>query len=451
MVTSVGDGRVIEVNDAMLRILGRERNDVIGNTVTNLGIWRDQFEHRAMVAVPAMTPGGIRQYEHTLRTPAGEKRDVLARTTRIDLQGEAVLLSMVRDITERRRAQLLLEESEQRLAKMIEASPEAITIATVEDGTFISVNPAGERLSGYTREEMIGRSAVAMGFYPDLEERRRLIADLQSNEIVHARELRLRRKDGKVRDVLASAALIDTGGRKVVLFQSIDITERKNAETVLREHQELLRELSAHHESVREGERAHIAREIHDEMGQALTALKMDLSVVGLESAKKAPRVAEQVRDLKQRVDGLIQTVRNVATALRPAALDLGILPGVEWLVDEFQKRNGIPCSVRVENGEVDLPEDRGIVLFRILQESLTNIARHADASNVEILLRRDATHIRLDIKDDGKGFDAEAAGKKKTFGLLGMRERVIMLHGQLNISSVPGEGTQVSVSIPCR
>jgi PAS domain S-box-containing protein len=451
VVTSVGDGRVIEVNDAMLRILGRERNDVIGRTVSDLGIWRDAFEHQAMVAVPAMTPGGIRQYEHTVRTPAGDKRDVLARTTRMDLQGQAVLLSIVRDITERRRAQLLLEESEQRLAKMIEASPEAITIASVDDGTFISVNPAGERLSGYTRDEMIGRSAVAMGFYPDPEERRRLIADLQHNEIVHARELRLRRKDGKVRDVLASAAMIDTGGQRVVLFQGIDITERKNSEKALREHQELLRELSAHHESVREGERAHIAREIHDEMGQALTALKMDLSVIGLESGKKAPRVAAQVQELKQRVDGLIQTVRNVATALRPAALDLGILPGVEWLVDEFQKRNGIPCSVRVENGEVDLPEDRGIVLFRILQESLTNIARHADARNVEILLRRDATHVRLDVKDDGKGFDTDAAGRKKTFGLLGIRERVIMLHGSLSITSVPGEGTQVSVSIPVR
>jgi signal transduction histidine kinase len=102
-----------------------------------------------------------------------------------------------------------------------------------------------------------------------------------------------------------------------------------------------------------------------------------------------------------------------------------------------------------VERGEVDLPEDRGIVLFRILQESLTNIARHAEARSVEILLRRDATHIRLDIKDDGKGFDAEAVGSKKTFGLLGMRERVIMLHGSLNITSLPGEGTQVSVSIP--
>src|SRR5215510_5179009 len=434
----------------MLRILGRERIDVIGRTVTELGIWRDAFEHKAMVALPAMTPGGgIRQYEHIVRTPQGEKRDVLARTTRMDLQGESVLLSIVRDITQRRRAQRLLEESEQRLAMMIEASPEAITIASIEDGTFILVNPAGERLSGYTREEMIGRSALAMGFYPDPEERRSLIADLQRNEIVHGRELRLRRKDGKVRDALASAALIDISGRKVVLFQGIDITERKNAEKALREHQELLRELSAHHESVREGERAHIAREIHDEMGQALTALKMDLSAIGLESAKKAPRVAGQVQDLKQRVDGLIQTVRNVATALRPAALDLGILPGIEWLVDEFQKRHGIPCAVKVEDGEVDLPEGRSIVLFRILQESLTNIARHAGARNVEILLRRDATHVRLDIKDDGKGFDTGAAGQKKTFGLLGMRERVIMLHGSLSITSVPGEGTQVSLSIP--
>jgi signal transduction histidine kinase len=206
-----------------------------------------------------------------------------------------------------------------------------------------------------------------------------------------------------------------------------------------------LRELSAHHDSVREEERARIAREIHDEMGQALTALKMDLSVMGVESRKDAPRV----RELKGRVDDMIQTVRDVATALRPAALDLGILPAIEWLVDEFQKRNGIPCQVKVEDGDIDMAEDRSIVLFRILQESLTNIARHAEARSVEILLRRDATHIRLDIKDDGKGFDTEAAGSKKTFGLLGMRERVIMLHGSLNITSLPGEGTQVSVSIP--
>jgi signal transduction histidine kinase len=233
----------------------------------------------------------------------------------------------------------------------------------------------------------------------------------------------------------------------MILFQAVDITERKDAEKALREHQELLRELSAHHDSVREEERARIAREIHDEMGQALTALKMDLSVMGVESRKDAPRV----RELKGRVDDMIQTVRDVATALRPAALDLGILPAIEWLVDEFQKRNGIPCQVKVEDGDIDMAEDRSIVLFRILQESLTNISRHAKARNVAISLRRDTTHVRLDVKDDGLGFDADAAGKKKTFGLLGMRERVIMLHGNLSITSVPGEGTQVSVSIPCQ
>src|SRR5215831_18665233 len=449
VVTTATDGRVIEANDAMLRILDRQRNDVIGRTVTDLGIWRDMFEHKAKVAVPAMTPGGIRQYEHAVRTPQGEKRDLLARTTRIDLQGEAVLLSMVRDITQRRRAQRLLEESEKRLAKMIEGSPEAITIASIEDGTFMLVNPAAQRLSGYTAGEMIGQSAIALGFWPDTEERKRLVADVQRYEAVHAREIRLRRKDGLVRNVLASAALIDFEGGKFMMFQGIDITARKEAEKKLQEHQELLRELSAHHETVREEERAHIAREIHDEMGQALTALKMDMSVIGLASAKSAPKTAKEIQGLKGRVDDIIQLVRDVAAALRPSALDLGILSGIEWLVDEFQKRSGIRCEVRVEDGEIHLKEDRSIVLFRILQESLTNISRHANARNVEIRLRSNATHIRLDVKDDGRGFDAEAAQKKKTFGLLGIRERVIMLHGTMNITSVPGEGTQVSVSIP--
>jgi PAS domain S-box-containing protein len=342
-----------------------------------------------------------------------------------------------------------LSASEDRLARMVAASPEAITIASLDDGTFAEVNPASERLSGYTRGEMIGRSSLALGFWPDAGERDRFVADLLRDEIIYGREIQLRRKDGQLRNALASAALIDLLGRKFILFQGIDITERKNAEKAVQQHQELLRELSAHHDSVREGERANIAREIHDEMGQALTALKMDLSVLGLESGKDSPKIREQIRELKGRVDAMIQIVRNVATALRPAALDLGILSGIEWLVDEFQKRSGIPCKVKVEDGEFELAGDRAIVVFRILQESLTNISRHANARNVEVSLRHDGTHVRLDVKDDGQGFDAEAAARKKTFGLLGIRERAIMLHGTLNICSVPGEGTQISLSIP--
>lgn len=448
VVTSIADGRVIEANEAFFHLTGRARQDVIGRTTEEIGFWRDAEERAAQLG-PALKAGGVHQYERTVRTPAGVQKDVLVRATRIEMQGEPVLLAMIQDITEQRLAVRLLEESERRLAKIIEASPEAITIASVEDGTFIAVNPAGERLSGYTREEMIGASAVGLGFWPDPGERQRIIADLRRNKAVYGREVRLRRKDGEVRDALLSAALIDVAGRELVLFQAIDITERKDAEKALQEHQDLLRELSAHHDSVREGERAHIAREIHDEMGQALTALKMDLSVIGLGAGRDTPRIAQQVRELKRRVDDMIRIVRDVATALRPAALDLGILSGIEWLVDEFEKRSGIACQVKVEDGEIDLAEDRSIVLFRILQESLTNISRHANARNVEISLRPDATHVRLDIRDDGRGFDTEAARKRKTFGLLGIRERVIMLHGTLSITSVPGEGTQISVSIP--
>jgi signal transduction histidine kinase len=211
----------------------------------------------------------------------------------------------------------------------------------------------------------------------------------------------------------------------------------------------MLRELAAHHDAVREGERAHIAREIHDELGQALTALKMDLSVVSLKFGKGAPRIREPVQELKKRVDAIIQTVRDVATALRPAALDLGILPGVEWLVGEFQRRNGIACTVSVTGREIVVGEDRSIVLFRILQESLTNISRHAKARKVEILIDHDAEHIRLDVQDDGVGFDVDAAQGRKTFGLLGMRERAIILRGEMNVTSAPGRGTRVSVSMP--
>src|SRR5882672_4413219 len=249
--------------------------------------------------------------------------------------------------------------------------------------------------------------------------------------------------------ILAAAVMLILWNRTLRLRVSAKTAELSAALGSLQTHADRLRELSAHHDSVREGERAHIAREIHDELGQALTALRMDLSVLGIKFGEADPRIREQVQELKGRVDAIVQVVRDVATALRPAALDLGIVPGLEWLVEEFQKRNGIHCTVSVAESDIALGEARSIVLFRIVQESLTNVSRHSGARNVEILLDHDAERIRLDVEDDGVGFDVEAARSKKTFGLLGIQERVIMLRGELSIASAPGRGTRVSVSMP--
>jgi len=249
--------------------------------------------------------------------------------------------------------------------------------------------------------------------------------------------------------ILAAAVMLILWNRTLRLRVSAKTAELSAALGSLQTHADRLRELSAHHDSVREEERAHVAREIHDELGQALTALKMDLSVLGIKFGESNPEIKTRAQELRDTVDRTIQVVRDVATALRPAVLDFGILAAVESLVEEFQKRSGIRCALKFLDTEAQLAEDRSIMMFRIVQESLTNISRHAAAKNVEITVGLDATHFRLEVKDDGCGFDVEAVGRRKTFGLLGIRERVIMLRGELSIRSSPGAGTEVSVSIP--
>jgi signal transduction histidine kinase len=218
-----------------------------------------------------------------------------------------------------------------------------------------------------------------------------------------------------------------------------------------RENSAALRELSAHHDSLREEERARVAREIHDELGQALTALRLDLSALEMKFGERAPEIGERVRELKGTIDGSIARVRSVVMALRPASLDLGFVPAIEGLVADFRSRTGIHCTVKVPGTDVSLAEERGIVLFRVLQESLTNVSRHAAAHDVEVTVEVDDAKVRVAVEDDGQGFDVSAAEKRGTLGLLGIRERVIMLGGDLKIRSSPGEGTQVSVSIPSK
>lgn len=193
-----------------------------------------------------------------------------------------------------------------------------------------------------------------------------------------------------------------------------------------------------------------IAREVHDELGQMLTTLHMDISVLRIRFGKRNRELMEMVQNMTGLVDRAIHGVRNVAENLRPVALDIGIVSAIEWLCSDFTAHASIPCVLHTSGGRIDLDEARVTVLFRIVQESLTNVARHADASRVDIYQSLSAGDLCLEVKDDGKGFDSDTlAMKQKSYGLLGMRERALSLGGMFRVTSTEGKGTVVSVRIP--
>jgi len=257
-----------------------------------------------------------------------------------------------------------------------------------------------------------------------------------------------RRADGSLfpGDVSLSFLRFADGGYLVVYLT--DVTERRRYVAALDASRAQLRELSAHLETVREEEKARIAREVHDELGQMLTVLKLETSMCELAYAQLDPGLHERLNSMKRLIAQLFQLVRDVATALRPPILDAGIASAIEWQARRFEARTQIPCLVQVPDNLPALSDAKAIGLFRILQEALTNVMRHAQAHTVELTLALEGQHLRLTISDDGAGF-VQGQGRPVSFGLVGMRERVLIMGGQLSLDSELGEGTTLSVTVP--
>lgn len=231
--------------------------------------------------------------------------------------------------------------------------------------------------------------------------------------------------------------------------RSLEELVRERTEALLRSRQEI-REFAAHNEQVREAERARIAREIHDELGQYLTALSLDISILEMRFCASLPALAEQVESMRKLMDRTISMVRNVASQLRPAAMNLGLEAAAEWLVSEFRSRTGVACTLSLPAKTILLDDESATTVFRILQESLTNVSRHAAARHVDVSLRVEAGHLVVQVRDDGRGFEESTISGRNSFGLTGIRERAIILGGEAHLHSVPGQGTVVTARIPC-
>jgi PAS domain S-box-containing protein len=319
-------------------------------------------------------------------------------------------------------------------------------------GELTFVNESYCRYFGKQREELIGTNLLSLIPVEDHAGVKEHFDSIDRDNPLGAQEHQVISRSGEIRwQQWVNRGIFDRDGN-LTEYQSVgrDITERKRAELELQRSKEQLRNLAAHFQAVREQERATIAREIHDEVGQAMTALKIGLNRLD----KRLPEATQSVRDMianmSRVTDETIRVMQRICAELRPGLLDdVGLTAAMEWYADEFQKRMGIPCEVSLDPVDTTLDRDHATAMFRIFQETLTNVARHAEATTVTASLKRDARELVLVVQDDGRGITADQVSDATSFGLIGMRERVHPWGGSVAIRGVKGEGTTVTVSLP--
>jgi PAS domain S-box-containing protein len=388
--------------------------------------------------------------EHRIVRPDGAVRTFLSRGTVVvdDLGQPVKLVGTAQDITERKEA----DEALARYAALIESSDDAIITQNL-DGTILTWNPGAERLYGYRSDEAAGRLLALVEPLERAGELERLQARVQRGEHIDHHETVRLRKDGVRIGVSVSISPIKDGEGRIIGVSSIarDITERARAGEALARSRAQLRDFAGQLRAARETERTQIAREIHDELGQALTALKMDL--FSLRHSVPAPLcdpLLVKTDEMATLIDQMVDKVRNLATELRPAVLDsLGLSAAVEWAVQQFGRRTRIECALDLPAEPLRLDAERSTDLFRILQEALTNVARHAHASRVDVHLRATSGEVVLEVHDNGRGITDSEMENVRSFGLLGMRERTLPWGGELGVRVAPQGGTSVIACIP--
>ncbi|WP_181145479.1 PAS domain-containing sensor histidine kinase [Burkholderia multivorans] len=350
--------------------------------------------------------------------------------------------------------------NEARMMGIIRSSMEAI-ITIDEKQTVVIFNPMAEQVFGVSAMEAIG--APLSRFIPERFRAAHAkhvdqfgVTGVSERQMGRQRVLFGLRANGEEFPIEASISQIRDGSGKLYTVMLRDITERLRAENAVRQSREELRELSANLQNVREEEKTRIARELHDDLGQQLTALKMDLSVVEQRlrtPADAAPdaTVLAHLQGMRKLIDATVASVRRIAADLRPVMLDdLGLVPAIEWLANDFTNRYGIDVERHVETGGIAFTNAGATTLFRIVQEALTNVARHADATRVALRLDVEDGFCVLRVADNGHGAPPGGpAHEDKSFGLIGIRERAHMLGGTVTIDTAPARGFSITVALP--
>lgn len=452
-------GRIVLVNDQAEAVFGYTPDELIGQLVERLVPQRlaeSHAEHRADFTTNPHTQVRGQDMDIMGLHKDGHEFPVEVSLSPLETPDGLLVTSSVRDISERQRREQALRRSERQLAEaqqLAEMGSWQWDIAT----DTVAWSQALYRIYGLDPATF---EATYAGYLERLhpDDRQRVQSTVE--EAVAAGqpydfEHRLVRPDGTVRTVHARGEVVLNAAGKITGLTGVtqDITERKRIEEELLASREQLRQLSGHLQATREAERARISREIHDELGGALTGLKMAITRLdkNLETLNQA-EFHERTRDMTQLLDQTVATVRRMASDLRPGILDdFGLSAAIEWQLQDFAKRSGLECDYEAagEEFELEIGPNRSTALFRVFQETLTNIARHAEAQRVQVRLELNPDEVRLQVRDDGRGISPASLVNARSLGLLGMRERVHLLNGELEIKGAPGQGTTVTARLP--
>jgi PAS domain S-box-containing protein len=449
---------IVRFNKAAERVFGWPSEAMIGESLDRLvperfrSVHRQHIERFGATGTTSRRMGG-RSALTALRAN-GEEFPIEASISQHVENGRKLFTVILRDITERIHAETLLARSEARLRGIVDSAMDAI-ITVDENQRVVMFNTAAEAMFECPQSEAIGRSLSSF-----LPERFRAAHDAHVRHFgetgVSARRMgALRvvsgiRKSGEEFPIDASISQHTDGAQKFFTVILRDVSQRVEAEKALLRSKEELQALALSAHQAREQEQNRIARELHDELGQSLTALRMMVVWIRERTGEADTELAAKLGRMGTLLNETVAATRRISSELRPLILDdLGLVAAIEALVEQFVDRTGIPCDLAIDIPSLELADAQKTAVFRIVQESLTNIAKHARANHAEITVAQRDGEITINVSDDGVGFAVDGPPERSSRGLLGMRERTYLLRGEMNIISSPGRGTAIEIRLP--
>ncbi len=451
IITMDARQRIVQYNRAAERIFGWSNEQMLGQSLTRLIPAQFQQAHIDHVksfgatGVTSRHMGGGTALIHGVRAN-GEQFPLDASISQIDTADGKLFTVILRDVTEKVRIAHDKASLAAQLSALVESAMDAI-ISVNEAQQIVLYNRAAESLFGWSLEQALGQSLDLL--IPErFRSRHRAhiqrfaVTGVTSRRAGDATQLRGLRANGEEFAMEASISQVETDNGKLFTVILRDITDRVRS-------QEEIRSFSMRAHAAIESEKTRVARELHDELAQSLTALKMDAIWMRDNLPQGEPSLTNKINGMLSILDNTVVATRRIAADLRPLVLDdLGLVAATQWLAQSFSQRTGVACELLV-NEELELAEPYATAVFRIVQESLANIAKHAKASQVQICIECITDSVHITVSDNGQGFATDTALKQESLGLRGLRERAELLRGRVEIKSQLGGGTHISVKIP--